>query len=183
MPKSDETVRTSRLTLRPWAVTDAPTLAVAIGENLHHLRPFLPWIADEPLTPEARVALLADFRAQWDAGGDRVYGAFLDGAIVGGSGLHRRAGPSTLEIGYWVHVAHVRRGFATEIAAALTDVAFADDTVDTVEIHHDDANVASRGVPARLGFTMVGRRPKAIAAPGEVGVDCTWAVSRQDWIG
>ena len=56
---------------------------------------------------------------------DYEYGVFLaDGSVVGGCGLHRRIGPSALEIGYWVHVAHTRRGIATAAAGALTAVGF-----------------------------------------------------------
>ena len=53
----------------------------------------------------------------WTSGSGYEYGIFLpDGALVGGCGLHRRIGPSALEIGYWVHVAHTRRGIATASA-------------------------------------------------------------------
>jgi len=61
---------------------------------------------------------------------------------------HRSDG---LEIGYWVHAAHTRRGHASAAAAALTTVAFTLPGIEIVEIHHDRANLASEGVPRKLG--------------------------------
>jgi RimJ/RimL family protein N-acetyltransferase len=86
-----------------------------------------------------------------------------------------------LEIGYWVHVAHVRLGYATEMSEALTHLAFGIDEIERVEIHHDKANVASAGVPRRLGFGLLSETPDEISAPGEIGVDCAWIVTRGTW--
>ena len=69
-----------------------------------------------------------------------------------------RIGPGGLEIGYWVHHAYTRRGLATAAAAALVEQAFRLPGVDRLEIVHDELNVASGGVPRKLGFTEVGRR-------------------------
>ena len=60
-----------------------------------------------------------------ESGGEAVYGAFVGDEVVGSCGLHRRSGPEVLEIGYWVHVDHLGRGYASEIAATLTTAAFA----------------------------------------------------------
>ena len=45
--------------LRRYQRHDAPALAVAVGESLEHLRPWMPWIALEPTTLEQREELLA----------------------------------------------------------------------------------------------------------------------------
>jgi RimJ/RimL family protein N-acetyltransferase len=169
--------------LRPWRVDDAEALGEAIAANIEHLRPWMPWIASEPLSLDARRELIAAWQRGSDEGGDRVFGAFCDGAVVGGCGLHRRIGPGGAEVGYWVHVHHLRRGYATEMAATLTDMAFAAGDVDRVEIHHDRANVASAGVPRALGFELVSEKPDEITAPGEEGVECVWRITRAAWRG
>jgi RimJ/RimL family protein N-acetyltransferase len=171
-----------RLTLRRWELDDAEALNAAVLASLDHVRPWMPWAKFEPLTLEARQTLIRDWESAWEAGGDLVLGAFDGDAIVGGCGLHPRSGPdAALEIGYWVHVAHVRLGYATEMSEALTHLAFGVDEIDRVEIHHDKANVASAGVPRRLGFELLTESPDEIAAPGEIGVDCTWVVTREVW--
>src|SRR5215212_1429018 len=139
------------------------------------------WTPDDAVALEDRQKLIAEWDTKWQAGEDAVYGVFHDGVVVGGTGLHRRIGPRALEIGYWIHVAHIRRGFAKELSAALTDVAFDLDGIDHVEIHHDKDNVASEGVPRSLGYTFVGDVATAVAAPSESGVLCIWSMTRDDW--
>jgi RimJ/RimL family protein N-acetyltransferase len=167
------------LMLRRWRAADAEAQALAIAESLEHLRPWLAWAT--PAGVEERRATLARWEREWDAGEDLVYGLFLGEAVVGGCSLHRRI-PKGMEIGYWVHVAHTRRGYATAAAAALTSVAFTLPGIEAVEIHHDRANLASAGVPRRLGFRLVGERPPhGASSPAESGVFLVWRMTRDDW--
>jgi ribosomal-protein-serine acetyltransferase len=181
-------VETPRLRLRLWTADDAEALARAVAESLEHLRPWMSWTADEPLSVAARLALIERFQATWAAGGDVVYGAFLadhqnpgSGTVIGGCGFNRRAEASVLEIGYWVHVDHLHQGYASELAAALTEAAFTLDGIEQLEIHHDRANHRSRAVPARLGYSFEGERPDAVLAPGEEGIDCRWVMARSEF--
>lgn len=165
-----------RLLLRRWMPDDVDDLGDIVLANLEHLRPWMPWIALEPLTRDDRLALEHEWDERWRNGGDCTYAMVLleTGDIVGSTGLHRRRGPTTLEIGYWVDHGHVGRGIATEAAGMLTAAAFQITGIDAVEIHHDKANVASGRVPEKLGFVFVGEGPDEVTAPGETGVDCTW---------
>ncbi len=112
-----------------------------------------------------------------------VFGMFVGPVVVGGCGLHRRIGPDGLEIGYWVHAAHVRRGYAALVAAMLTSVAFSFQQIGLVEIHCDRANRASQGVPRKLGFALVGQHTKPVRAPNETGLQDVWRVTRSHWVG
>jgi ribosomal-protein-serine acetyltransferase len=174
-------VRTERLVIRGWADADAEPLQRAVTASLDHLRPWMPWAADEPLSRDARLALIAQWRQDWSADRDAVYGILHDGTVVGGTGLHRRRGPGVLEIGYWIGVDHIAQGYATEAARALTDAAFALPGVAVVEIHHDQANVRSGRVPAKLGFVLEEEVPDAVTAPAEIGIDCIWRMHRDRW--
>jgi RimJ/RimL family protein N-acetyltransferase len=127
------------------------------------------------------VELFERWDKDWHVGGDLVVGIFMDGTIVGGSGLHTRRGPGVLEIGYWVRADHAKQGIATEAAAALTSAAFTVERIHRVEIHHDKANVASSGVPRRLGYTLADESESAITSPGETGIDCRWVMRRDEW--
>ena len=145
-------VVTDRLELRCWAPSDAPRLKAAIDANVEHLRGFMPWAYDEP-TPVAEMAeRLRGFRAAFDRDEDYIYGIWHDGEVAGGCGFHRRVGPGALEIGYWIRRERTRLGLATEMASALTRAAFEVCGAERVEIHVDPRNVASLGVPRRLGF-------------------------------
>lgn len=168
-------------TLRRYKRDDAPALALAVGESLEHLRPWMPWIALEPTTLTDRERLLAQWDLDWAKGVQYSFGMFRTGRVVGGAGLMRRIAKDGLEIGYWVHPEFTGRGFATSAAATLTSLGMALPGVTHIEIHHDRANLISGRIPARLGFDLVGEQPVKIEAPGHTGVNCIWRVERAKW--
>jgi ribosomal-protein-serine acetyltransferase len=173
-------VASMEIAVRPWREDDAEAMEAAYVASRAHLRPWMAWAAEEPMGLAARRAWIREQNAIEARGGDRVRGAFLaDGTLVGAGGLHRRVGPGAWEIGYWVHVAWTRRGVATALAAALADEAFADARIACVEIHHDAANVASEGVPRRLGFSFVGAFWDGPQAPADSGVEHRWRLTRE----
>jgi ribosomal-protein-serine acetyltransferase len=165
--------------LRRWRRADAESLWAAIEESRDHLRSFMPWA--DAQTPDGVRVTLARFEREWDQGGDMVLGMFSGATVVGSCGLHRRLGPDGLEIGYWVHVAHTRRGYASRAARELTTAAFALPWVRRVEIKHDRANVASEGVPRKLGFSLVGVERREPRAPAETGDFRVWRMTRDRW--
>jgi ribosomal-protein-serine acetyltransferase len=169
------------LELRPWRPEDVDAMAAAVAESIEHLRPWMPWIAYEPMTRERRLALISDWAAAAQEGTAYNFGMFVDGEPVGSSGIHRRVGQGGVEIGYWVHVAWTGQGIATRTAEALTEFAFELPGIDHVEIHHDRANLASRSVPEKLGYDLVAEEADEVEAPGECGMECVWRVTRAGW--
>lgn len=161
------------LVLERWTLDDLDSLFVAISANLEHLRPWMPWAADH--TRESVTEFLAESEAGWERGARFEY-AVRDRAdvLLGSSGLMGRIGPGGLEIGYWIDARHTGRGVATLAAAALSEMGLALNTVERVEIHHDEANAASGAIPRRLGFTRVGTVRTQPKAPGESGLDILW---------
>jgi RimJ/RimL family protein N-acetyltransferase len=167
--------------LRRYRREDAPALALAVTESLEHLRPWMPWVALEPTSVEEREKLFRQWDRDWAEGTQYSFGMFREGRVVGGAGLMRRIAPDGLEIGYWVHRDFVGRGFATRAAEALTTLAFGLVGISHVEIHHDEANVASGRVASKLGFEMVGAHAGEPSAPGETGTNLIWRMNRTDW--
>jgi ribosomal-protein-serine acetyltransferase len=184
--------------LRRWRETDADLCFRLVSESLEHLRPWMPWA-----TPDYGLADAADYvrrcEAEWAAGtafqylivadsvsaGSSPSGSVPSGSVPAGSvptgsaGLMARIGPSGLEIGYWVHPARTGRGVATAAAAALTEAALALPGIDHAEIHHDQLNVASGRVPAKLGYAHVERREHRFElAPGDSGKTEIWRITR-----
>jgi RimJ/RimL family protein N-acetyltransferase len=140
--------------VRCWEPRDTSLLKDAIDESLWHLRPWMPWAHDEPQSRDEKVALLRSFRGRFDLGEQFVYGIFSadESAVLGGAGLHPRAGDGALEIGYWVRADHVRRGIGTAVAAALTKVGIELGNAERIEICVEVGNDASAAIPRRLGF-------------------------------
>jgi ribosomal-protein-serine acetyltransferase len=169
------------LLLRRWLVADAEVLSHAVAGSDAHLRPWMPWMSDEPLPLSKRREMLERWQSDWEGGGDSVFGAFVGEEVAGSFGLHRRRGPQALEIGYWVAERFARRGIGTRAAALLTDAAFSMPETEWVEIRHDKANVASAGIPRRLGYRLTAEAPEEPNAPAEVGTACVWRMERGDW--
>lgn len=173
--------RTHRLIVRRWRIDDVPDLHDAVIESIEHLRPWMPWVAKEPLTLDERIALVEGWAPLWDAG-DRMFGMFVDTTVVGGCGIHQRIGPGGQEIGYWVRTGWTGRGYATAAARDLVSMAFVMPGVTHVEIHHDVANTASGRVPAKLGFRHLGDVSRPVESPGETGRERHWRLDREEWL-
>ncbi|MBN1581334.1 MAG: GNAT family N-acetyltransferase [Anaerolineae bacterium] len=177
-------IHTERLVIRCWQPQDAPLLKAAIDASLDHLRPWMPWTKGEPEAIEGKIARLRQFRANFDLDRDYVYGILNadESEVIGGTGLHTRAGEGALEIGYWIHAAHIGRGLATETAAALTRVAMEVNEVDRVEIHCDPANVRSAAIPRKLDYvceaTLRHRTRSTDGAPRDTMI---WTLLRDEY--
>jgi RimJ/RimL family protein N-acetyltransferase len=148
-------ILTPRLCIRCWNPIDAAQLKTAVDESREHLKPWMPW-AHHETSLQDQIDRLRQVRGQFDLGKDFVYGIFTrdESRVMGGTGLHTRVGTHALEIGYWIHVDHIGKGYATEVSNALTKVAFKIHGVDRVEIHCNPENLASSTIPKKLGYTL-----------------------------
>ncbi len=191
-----ERIELESLVLRRLTPDDAADVAEAARESLDHLRPWMPWATPDTVTEEAQRRRLSGAAGSWSPHGGYEFGGFSPGVrdapapragappgrvLVAMCGLHRRGGRGVLEIGYWVRVGHTRRGLATACASALTTAAFGLRGIERVEIHCDEANAASAGVPARLGYHLDGVVEHEPEAPGEVGRRMVWLMHRREW--
>jgi RimJ/RimL family protein N-acetyltransferase len=171
--------------LRRLRVGDAPKIAGAVGDNLDHLRPWMPWAGTESADTRFQRRRLAEADLQWARGADFGYGLFAISAelesLLGAFGLTARRGPKTLEIGYWLRADATGFGLATRAAAALTDAALTIDGIERVLVYCDEANTASAAIPRRLGYTVdriVAVPPEAAA---ETGRQQEWVVRAAEW--
>ena len=102
--------------------------------------------------------------------------------LLGGCNLSTRLGPGAREIGYWIHKDHINQGYATEVAAALTRVAFEIDHVNRVEIHCSPKNIRSAAVPKKLGFIHEATLHNRVEdSDGSMRDTMIWSLFRQDY--
>ena len=174
--RPDEVIEYGPVTLRRYRTDDVDAIFRAVTDSADHLRPWAPWAAG--YTRASAQEFLAGADQGW--ADDTVYNyAIMTGdVLLGGISLMARIGPGGLEIGYWVHQEHARRGLATAATAALVEQAFRLPGVDRLEIVHDELNVASGGVPRKLGFTEVERRAMDVPAAEGNGVGVVWRLVR-----
>ena len=147
-------VETDRLLLRCWSPEDAPALRAVLDESDQHLRPWIPFMKDEPRSLEQTADWLRQHRANFDTDEMYRYGVFNrhDNTLLGENMLLPRVGPGGLEVGYWTHENSGGYGYATEASCAMIRVAFEVANVERVEIHCAPDNAASAAIPKKLGF-------------------------------
>jgi RimJ/RimL family protein N-acetyltransferase len=167
--------------LRRVRDADAGDLAAAVAASLDHLRPWMPWATPEAAEPRTQRVRVAEADEMWAAGTDYIYSVFAgERTLVGAIGLHRRVGDGGIEIGYWIAEGQTRRGFGTAAAGAMTSVALGLPGVRRVEIHCDEANIASAAIPRKLGYRLdrvIAHEPEA---PGESGRRMIWVRDAAD---
>lgn len=172
---------TPRLIVRTSVPSDARELNALIRESLPQLKPWLPWAQHEPSLAETRTLLktrAADFRS-------RAHFMFLltsrrSGKILGAIALLRIDwNVPKMEIGYWCGTRHTGRGYMTEAARAVAELAFEALGAHRVEIVCDTRNQASRAVAERLGFKLEGvHRHERRAPDGALADTCFYAATR-----
>jgi RimJ/RimL family protein N-acetyltransferase len=156
-------------------VTDEQVAEViaAAAANADRLGDWISWAGD----PGRRAERLACAPADWRNHSAYLYALRVQdgGPVAGGFSLHRRVGPDSLEIGYWLDAAHTGQGLAVAAAGALTAAALALPEISRVEIHTDEANLASAAVPRRLGYRLARTDTYEPHSPVETGRLQIWA--------
>lgn len=102
------------------------------------------------------------------------------GAFIGGAGLSPRGGD--LDLGYWIGEPHWGKGYATEAAHALIDLAFRATGVERLHASCRVLNGASRRVIHKCGFQYAGQGMIDSLAAGRVAVE-RYVLDRSTWVG
>ncbi|MET4225621.1 GNAT family N-acetyltransferase [Oerskovia enterophila] len=140
------------LTLRPWALADAPTLLAAYQDDAIQL-----WHARAMEDIDEAEAWIVSRHESWthEVAGD--WAVESEGAVVGRVALHHldlHEGGG--EVGYWVLPAARGRRVAPRAVGVLVDWAFGDLGLHRLRLVHSTQNEASCKVALAAGFTPEG---------------------------
>ena len=102
-----------------------------------------------------------------------------NGAFIGCAGLH--GGPHGLELGYWIGEPYWARGYATEAAHALVDLAFRATAIERLHASCRVINSASRRVIHKCGFQYSGQGMLESLVAGRVPVEL-YTLDRRTWV-
>jgi RimJ/RimL family protein N-acetyltransferase len=169
------------LRLEVWRAEWVEEVLGLIEHSRDTLASFLPWAA-EPVTVQTETAIQADAEDRWRRGLMVPWAVIEGDEIKGMLGMHRRGGPDELEIGYWLDDRATGRGLMTRACELATDVAFAVDGVEVVEITHDVRNHRSGAVPDRLGYARTAAFTSPPQARMESGIKVRWCAWRRSWL-
>lgn len=168
-------IETARLVLRRYEAADVKALDGDAIRSIDHIGRFMPNARAELLGD--RAALIADARRVFDGGERFAYGMFLpDGSFVGNCGS-RWVGDGELNIGYWVLLEHLRKGYASEAVRAVTEAGFKAG-VRRFVLNCHPANSASIGVARSTGFTYLSTDERA-ESDGVRYEEMTWELQPQ----
>lgn len=142
--------------LRPLEPWQAEEFLAHMDRARETVDPWVPWATRSTDLESARATLqrYADLAAR-DAG--RLYGIWLDGALVGGTMFVAfDAAAGNCEIGCWLEPAGTGRGLITKAAAHLIDWALRTRGLHRVEWITRPDNTASSNIARRLGMHLDG---------------------------
>lgn len=160
-----ERIEGEGLTLRRVHRANADDTLAAVRASLPELAAFMPWAVPE-YGPRHAKAWVDAMDEAWPNGAEFGFVLTEPGVegVSGSAGLINRLRHGWLEIGYWVRTDRTGEKLARRATVALiTAVRAHMPEVEGVEIHHDEANLASQSVPAALGFT----RDRVIDVPND----------------
>lgn len=167
---------TESLTMRAPQESDIGQLA-ALADN-HHVARMLARMPHPYGEAEAR-AFLAMARAPRRGGVTYALTVNDTGAFVGCAGLD--VTERGLELGYWVGEPFWKRGYATEAAHALVDLAFRRTAIAVLHASCRVINPASRRVIHKCGFQYAGQGMLNSIVAGQVPVE-RYRLDRKTWV-
>jgi RimJ/RimL family protein N-acetyltransferase len=175
-------LRTERLDLRPFQEGDVDFLAELQGDP-----DITRYLYYEPLTPEESAKVLAKRLQNRVLRGDGDLLSLV--AVLRETG--DRVGEATLfyrsvehaggEVGYLVHPAHQRRGYATEMSAEMLRLAFEDLHLHRVVGRLDGRNTASASVLEKLGMRREAHLISNEFVKGEWCDELDYALLADEW--
>ena len=165
---------TERLVMRAPRDSDVGAL-VALADN-RHVAEMLARMPHPYGEAEARtfLAMAASRRA------GIVYALTLagTGTFVGCAGLNTT--DRGLELGYWIGEPYWKRGYATEAAHALVDLAFRSTGIQVLHVSARVINPASRRVIHKCGFQYAGQGMMNSIVAGQVPIE-RYRLDRKTW--
>jgi len=141
---------TARLTLRPIAAGDLSLLSAIFTDTrttAHRPDP-------KPETVAECRQRLARYLEHWAKHGFGIWALEHDGVAIGFGGLTHRDGFAGLNLSYHLHPDRWRHGYASEFAAAASDIALQDMGTPRVIGVVRHVNLASRRVLEKAGLTL-----------------------------
>ncbi len=158
------TIETQRLTLRPLAMSDAPTIAALIGD--YDVSRWLT-VVPHPYTVQDAEYFIENSQSDW------CFAITLNGCIIGVISADK-------QLGYWLGVAHWGQGYMGEVTNAVVSAWFGKSGADLKSGFFPE-NARSGAILRNLGF-----RPTKIVASHSLAqgrdVDLQeMTLSRADW--
>ncbi len=149
-----ETIRTERLILRPFCLTDAPQVKALAGDRrIYEMTLLIP----HPYEDGMAESWIATHQTCFYEGGGAVFAICLQtGEVIGAIELHRVGAYNRAELGYWIGTEYWNRGYCTEAAKAIVEYGFKVLWCHKISATHFVENPASGRVMEKIGMSPEG---------------------------
>jgi RimJ/RimL family protein N-acetyltransferase len=173
------TITTSRLTLRPFSLSDAPAIIPLAGDRRVAATTLL---IPHPYSLADAEKWISGHRTALERGESIDFAVCLrNSTLIGAIGMGFKREHERAEIGYWIGVPWWGQGYATAAAAAVMDWAFATLGLHRIYAYHYASNPASGRVLAKLGMVREGVLRGHIVKWDE-HMDCVqYGILRPEW--
>jgi ribosomal-protein-alanine N-acetyltransferase len=179
--RSQPTLQTERLVLRPFVPADAVRLSELAGKHR---------IADttvsipHPYSPSQAMEDIHKYTEEFTLGTGAYFAIALREApqeLIGGILIKTIERPHEQgELGYWIDEAYTGRGYVTEAARSILDYGFNMENLNRICAYHMVRNRASGGVLARLGMKQEGCLRQMIKKWDVFEDVLVWSILRDD---
>ncbi|QDU27330.1 Putative ribosomal N-acetyltransferase YdaF [Anatilimnocola aggregata] len=154
LPAVQPTLRSKRLRLRPFDISDARVVQLLAGDKevAHNTR-----LIPHPYPDGLAEAWITSLPAIYEAGKGVSFAITLPaGDVIGSIGLMINSVDNHAEMGYWVGRPYWNHGYCTEAAQAVLKYAFDKLKLERVFANYLARNPASGRVLSKLGMTQEG---------------------------
>jgi RimJ/RimL family protein N-acetyltransferase len=166
--------------IRPYEFSDADDIYSAAIESVAEIGPWMPWCHSNYQRNDAEAWIEATIAGR-EAKTMYDFAIIADGKYVGGCGInHINWMDRTANLGYWVRTPVTRRGVATMAAREVINWAFAETTLNRIEIVSACKNIASQRVAEKLGADRDAVLRKRTLVNGQASDAILFSVIRPD---
>lgn len=178
--KGTQTIKTERLTLRRFYVSDAQAM-FENWANDERVTRYMSWLPHT--SPKETKKLLRKWCAGYRKSNTYNWAIEYEGKLIGGISVVKINDKSEdAEIGYCIGFDCWNKGIMTEAAKAVIDYLFEEVGVNRVEIRHAVKNPGSGKVAQKCGLTLEGiKREKFKSSGGEFLDVAEYGIIRKDW--
>ncbi len=173
-------LRTTRLTLRPFKLSDAKSVQQKAGRkeiakttlNIPH-----------PYPDGAAEQWISTHQLKFRSGDEIVYAIILkeSGELIGAVGLTVKKRFKRAELGYWIDNDYWGMGYATEASKALLNYGFNTYGLHKIIAEHITRNPASGKVMKKLGMTKEGFFKKHVFKGNKYEDFVMYGVLKTEW--
>jgi [ribosomal protein S5]-alanine N-acetyltransferase len=149
-----ETIRTERLILRPFTLTDAPQVKALAGDRrIYETTLCVPY----PYLDGMAESWISMHQRYFYEGLGVVFAICLsNGVLIGAASLSRDGQFNRAELGYWIGVAYWNRGYCTEAAKIIVEYGFRALSFHKISARHFVGNHSSGRVLEKVGMRHEG---------------------------